>query len=84
MITDKFGITMEILVKYPETRSDGYGLFLNRLMQKLFLNEEIDFTKFSVGSYMRARRKCLVMHPALDERTKKTSDAEARVKKEMS
>lgn len=84
MIKEIMPFVKQILEEHPETRSDGYGLFLNKVTEKLFPKTPVDFTEFSVESYTRAKRKVLELNPSLDNRTQKTIDAEAAVRNEMS
>lgn len=83
MITEKLKLTKQILEDDPEARCDGYGIFLNKVTSILFKNETIDFNKFSVESWTRARRKVMELNPHLDNRTKRTSMAEDTVRREV-
>lgn len=75
MIADKITLTHQILLDHPETRGDGNGKFLNKLVECLFDGQPIDFERFNVSSYTRARRKVLELHSELDNRTIRTSRA---------
>ncbi len=68
MIKEKLSITLDILEKYPETRGDGAGKFLNKVKEIIY-NNEVDFEKFSVEAWTRTRRKLLQDNPHLDNRT---------------
>lgn len=83
MVEEKLQFTMQILEDYPETRCDGYGNFLNKVTSIIFKDKKIDFTKFSVESWTRARRKVMELYPHLDNRTKRTSMAEETVRREV-
>ena len=75
MINDKLDLTYKILHNFPETRGDGHGKFLNKVRDILFKHDDIDFEKFNVESWTRARRKVLELHRELDNRTIRTSRA---------
>ena len=83
MIKELIPFVEKILTDHPETRGDGYGLFLNKVTDILFSDGRVDFTQFSVESYTRARRKVFETNPELDDRTSKTTTAENVVKNEM-
>jgi len=84
MITEKLQLTRQILEDHPETRGDGYGNFLNVVTTKLFGHKTtIDFNRFSVESWTRAKRKVLEQNPHLDNRTYRTAVAEETVKREV-
>lgn len=73
----------KILENNPAARTDGNGSFLNIVADQLFGDSVIDFNKFNVESYTRARRKVMELYPHLDGRTNNTKEAEETVKEEM-
>lgn len=83
MIEEKQELTKQILEDYPETRCDGNGEFLNKVYEKLYQDQPVNFNTFNAESYSRARRKVLELHPELDERTKHTNNAEMQVRREV-
>ena len=84
MINEHNNMTLEILERYPETRTDsGADIFLNIMAEFMFKEKKIDFRHFKVESLARSRRKVLERNPHLDNRTKKTAQAEEIVRAEM-
>ncbi len=83
MIKEKLSLTKTILQENPETRNDGHGKFLNKVVEVLYNGEKVDFESFTPESWTRARRKIMELFPELDNRTSRTKDCEDQVKKEM-
>ena len=75
MSIDKTAAALEILSRYPETRGDGHGVYLNKVVE-LFYNSRPDFREFVPESWTRSKRKVQEKYPELDERTNKTKEAE--------
>jgi len=75
MSIDKTQAALDILSRYPETRGDGHGVYLNKVVE-LFYGGKPDFREFVPESWTRSRRKVQEKYPHLDERTSKTDEAE--------
>ena len=75
MSIDKTEAAFQILQTFPETRGDGHGLYLNKVVE-IYYQGKPDFRTFIPESWTRSRRKIQEMHPELDERTDRTSVAE--------
>lgn len=84
MIKEKLALTEQILTDHPETRGDGNGVFLNKVVEILYKDKVIDFTEFNTETWTRSRRKVLELNPHLDNRTSKTAECEFIVRGEMS
>jgi len=83
MVKEKLKLVKQILEYNVEARGDGYGIFLNIIADTVY-SGRIDFRRFNVESWTRARRKVMEKYPHLDNRTNITDEAEAMVRGEMS
>ena len=75
MSIDKTEAAFKILDAYPETRGDGHGIYLNKVVE-IYYQGKPDFRDFVAESWTRSRRKIQEQFPELDERTSRTVIAE--------
>jgi hypothetical protein len=75
MSIDKTEAAFQILQAFPETRGDGHGDYLNKVVE-LYYQGKPDFRNFIPESWTRSRRKIQELYPELDERTSRTDVAE--------
>lgn len=80
MSIDKTNAVIDILTNYPETRGDGHGVFLNKVVE-LYYGGKPDFCEFIPESWTRSRRKVQEKYPDLDERTSTTTFMEGEYQK---